>query len=70
MTESGDREERPGEANNPGERKEEQDTHQHGQPEADEASLLLLPGRQFAREDGNENDVVDAENDFEDRQSQ
>ena len=63
-------EERLGEPHDPGEREEQQDAHAHRAAEAERPRALLLFFRQLADEDGDENDVVYAENDFEKREGE
>jgi len=63
-------EERSGQANDLGERGEQRDAREHGASQADATGAPLLLPREFARQDGNENDVVDAEDDLEHRQRQ
>ena len=58
-------EERLCEAHDPGEGEEEQDAHAHGAGEAEGAGAWLLVAGQLADQDGDEDDVVDAEDDFE-----
>src|SRR5687767_12281834 len=57
-------------ADDPRERKEQQDAGDHGaeEPQAPRAWLLFL--RQFPRENRDEDDVVDAKDDLEERQRQ
>ena len=57
--------ERGGEADDPGQREEQRDPHQHGQPQSQDACPLLLLMREFPCKDGDEDDIVDAEHEFE-----
>src|SRR2546423_2621209 len=61
-------EERRGQSDDPRKRREERDAgdHRAEQSDAPRATLLLLG--EFPRQDGNEDDVVDAEDDLEHRQ--
>ena len=56
------------EARHPGQRKEQQDTREHSQREADGASAGLLYGRQLTGEDRDENDVVYPKHNLQDGQ--
>ena len=58
-------EERRGEPHDPGEAQQQQDAREHRQREPDGAGLRLLVLRQLPREDGDEDDVVDAEDELE-----
>ena len=58
-------EERRCEAHDPGERHQQKNPRDHGQREAEVARAGLLGGRQFARQNTDENDVVDPEHDLE-----
>ena len=53
------------ESRDPGNRKQQQDPHDHGKTEANSACSLLLMCREFSGQDRDENDVVDAEDEFE-----
>src|SRR6185295_11080486 len=61
-------EERRGETHDPGERQQQENPRNHGQCEANGARAGLLAGRKFARQDADENDIVDPEDDLENRQ--
>ena len=50
--------------------KQQEDPHPHRQPQADRSRPCLLLARQFRGEDGDEDDVVDAEDDLEHREGQ
>ena len=63
-----DREERRGEPHDPADGEEERQPRAEREEEAELARLVLLRGRQPAGEDGQEDDVVDAEDDLEGRQ--
>ena len=49
---------------------EQEQARDHGQRQADDARLLALMERQGRRDDGDDHDVVDAENDLEAGQGQ
>ena len=61
-------EERSGEADDPGNRQQQQDPHQHRRQQADPPRPRLLVVRQLARQNGDEDDVVDAEDHLEEGQ--
>ncbi len=65
-----DRDQRIGEAHHPRERQKQADPHQHREGEPDQSRPLALLGRQAGDEDRDEDDVVDAQDDFERRQAQ
>jgi hypothetical protein len=50
-----------GEAHDPGDGEEQQDAHAHRGEQAGAPRLALLIDRQLARQDGDEDDVVDAQ---------
>jgi hypothetical protein len=52
----------------PGDRQQQQDADPHREPETDPAPSCLLLRRQPSRDDREEDDVVDAEHDLQDRQ--
>lgn len=52
------------EAHDPTDRCKEHQSSDHGENEADGSTFGALLWWQAIREDGNENDVIDAENDF------
>ncbi|CUX52098.1 hypothetical protein AGR13a_Lc110331 [Agrobacterium genomosp. 13 str. CFBP 6927] len=64
-----DGEERPCQRNDPGNRKQQQDAHDERQGQADEPRPVALVRRQLVGEDRNEDEVVDAEDNFEDDKS-
>ena len=60
-----DGEKRPGQVHQPCQREEEKDSGDHGKGQADDPrSVLLRPG-ELSAQDGDENDIVDAEYNFE-----
>ena len=59
-----------GQAHDPGDREQQQDPRAHGQGQAEEARLRLLGRRQAPDQDRDEDDVVDAEDDFQGGQGQ
>ena len=61
----GDFEEGALEAHDPADGGQEEEAHEHGEAEADEAGLGALGGGEAVDEDGDEDDVVDAEDDLE-----
>ncbi len=63
-----DGEERRRELHDPAEREQQQDPHQHRQHQTDLAGPLLLGLGELSRQDGEEDDVVDAQDDLEDRE--
>src|SRR5687767_4490580 len=60
----------PVESDHPGQAAQENDTRDQGQREAEPARSLLLFDRQFAAENRDEDDIVNAENNLEHRQRQ
>src|SRR5690606_5767377 len=58
------REQVGGQAHHPGDRQQQQDARAHGQGQADKARPGLLVLGQARNQDGNEDDVVDAQDDF------
>src|SRR5262245_34338538 len=62
------RKKRGGETDNPGNRKKQDNAHYHRQAQAEEAGSGLLRGRQFACKNGDEDNVIYAENDFQSEQ--
>ena len=52
----------------PADRQQQQNAQDHGEGEAGEARLLLLVLRQAVDKDADENDVVDAQHDFQHRE--
>jgi hypothetical protein len=62
------REERPRELHDPGDAEQQQDARDERPRQPQRAGLGLLLGRQLTGENGDENDVVDAEHDLEHRQ--
>ncbi len=58
-------EERLGETHHPGQREQQQDAGAHGEPQPQNARFLALSLRQAADQDGDKDDVVDAQHDFE-----
>ena len=66
----GNGEERFGQADDPGDRQQQQDPHPHRQTQADVPRLIALGRRQALHEDRDEDDVVDAEHDLEHGQRQ
>ncbi len=63
-----DREEGAGQPHQPGNREEEPDADQEGQPDSEPPGQRLLGAGQAGGEDGDEDDVVDAEDDLHRRQ--
>ncbi len=59
---------RRSETDDPGERGEQRDAHDHRARQADATGTPLLLTGKLARQDGDEDDVVDAEDDLEHRQ--
>ena len=59
------REQRGGEPQNPAQRKQQGNAHEHGQRQANETRLSPLLQRQFVNQNGDKDDVVNAEHDFE-----
>src|SRR5262249_19841918 len=59
-----DLEEGTGEAHDPRDREQQADAHADGEDEAEPAREALLPGGEAADQDGDEDDVVDAEDDL------
>src|SRR5215813_12553887 len=57
--------ERRSEADDPGQREEQRDPQQHGQPQSQGACPRLLCRREFPHEDRDEDDIVDSEHEFE-----
>ncbi|MNO94906.1 hypothetical protein D3C76_865350 [compost metagenome] len=53
-----------GQAHHPGDRQQQQDARAHRQRQAEEARFRLLRGGQAGNQDRDEDDVVDAEDDF------
>ena len=64
------REERLRQADDPGDRQQQQDPHPHRQPQADVPGLIALVRGEALDEDRDEDDVVDAEDDLEHGQRQ
>ncbi|MNV85287.1 hypothetical protein D3C71_1792290 [compost metagenome] len=58
-------EQRRGEPHDPGQRGQQAQSHQQRQAQADEAGLVTLVGRKLVRKDRDEDEVVDAEDYFE-----
>jgi hypothetical protein len=58
-------EERPRQPDDPGNREQQRDPHRHGREQTCSPGTPLLGRWEFSRENRNEDDVVDAENDFE-----
>src|SRR6059036_373714 len=58
---------RRGQADNPRQHGEQGDARDHGAGQTDAASASLLVPLEFSRKDGDENDVVDAEDDLQHR---
>ena len=65
LTEQRDREQRLGQPRNPENRPEQPDAHHHRGDRADPAGALLLLLRELARQNRDEDDVVDPENNLE-----
>ncbi len=61
-------EQRRGEPDDPGDRQEKENPHEHRGQQARATRPCLLVAREFPRQDGDENHVVDAEDDLEERQ--
>ena len=55
---------RLGRTDNPGEHQQQSDAHEHGKKQSDLAGFLALMFRQPVDKDGDENDVVDTEHQF------
>ncbi len=68
--EAGDLEERLREADDPVDAQQQQDAHAHRGQDADAPGPVALVVRQLVGQDGDEDDVVDAEDDLERRQRQ
>jgi hypothetical protein len=58
------REYRLGQADDPRQHQQQADAHEHRQEQAEPAGELLLLARQFVDQDGDENDVVDTQDQF------
>ncbi len=58
-------EERIGEAHHPGQREQQQDPGTHGEPQTQNTRFLTLRLRQATYQDGDKDDVVDAQHDLE-----
>jgi hypothetical protein len=63
-------EERIRQADDPAQREQQQDAGDHGHSKAQLAGAWLSCLWQFARQDGNENDVINAQDDFKDGQGE
>src|SRR5215813_3310948 len=59
---------RGGETDHPSNRKKQDNAHYHRQAQTEKAGCGLLRGRQFAGKNGDEDNVIDAENDFQSEQ--
>jgi hypothetical protein len=57
-----------GQPDDPGKREQEQNAHDHREGQPDLPRLLLFRGRELVGQDRDEGDVVDPENDFEERE--
>ena len=67
---AGDLEERRGEADDPAQDEQQADAHPHRRDDADPADEVALTLGQLARDDRDEDDVVDAQDDLEGGQRQ
>jgi hypothetical protein len=67
---SRDLEQRRSQADDPADREQQEDPHDHGGAQADDSRAVLLFGRQLPGEDADEDDVVDPEHDLQDRERQ
>src|SRR5262249_60207750 len=64
------RQQRGGETQHPAQRKEQSNAHEHGQSQAYEPRRSPLLQRQFVDQNGDKNDVVNAEHDLEQSERQ
>ncbi|OPZ68441.1 MAG: hypothetical protein BWY83_02319 [bacterium ADurb.Bin478] len=59
-----DREKRLGQPHQPGQGQQQADAGEHGQSQAHDPAVVALRDRQFSHQDGDEDDIVNAQNDL------
>jgi hypothetical protein len=62
------REKGMGQSHEPGKREEETDAGDHGQRQTDDPGFVLAVPWKFSAQDGDKNDIIDPENNFEPRE--